>query len=321
MINSVSKPLPFLRPHLPLVSPKRRLPERKPLTIVAGFTNNNGVALAADSQEIISDYAKGTTSKITLLYCGYEWCVGISGAAEETAYLELFQEELARALFALEKYDYDKMIAITKSVLHKLHKQHIWPQRDRKSPFQSLIVTQCVAEPDSPRSLRPRLLETKDSAVVEVDAFKSIGVGTYMAKYLEDRLLKDHDTMNCSVDHLGDILILTLKEIKKAIVGCDGLTTVALFYEDGRSRYMSTAEVQDVEKLSDKLENVSLKLLLALTDPAIPESEFASIAKQASAETDAIIQRREKLIAKRKKILEDLPVYRGKTSTFRGWQG
>jgi hypothetical protein len=281
------------------------------VTIVAGFRANTGAVLAADSQEVISDYAKTTTPKIRILHQGSEWRVAIAGAADDGAYLELFQEELAAKLFPIERYDYDKMLAITKGVLHKLHKQHIWPQPDRKSPFQSLIVTQCVSEPTSPGALQPRLLETKETTVVGVGGFQSIGVGTYLAKYLEHKFLSNRLTMNSSLDHLGDVLVLMLKEVKKAIVGCDGLTSVALFYADGRHRWMTAPEIEEVEEILDRFERVNLNPLLALTDPSVSDADFTNITKQASAETESLIKMRSEIVMRRNDVLKKLPSARG----------
>jgi 20S proteasome alpha/beta subunit len=314
-----AKPLPFTKlignpfGNRPKEQFPARLPKRKDVTIVAGFTSNSGVVLAADSQEVISEYTKASTQKILVFYHAYEWCISIAGAAEDSAYLELFQNELSSKLFAdVDQYDYDKILAITKAVLHRFHKQHIWPQRDKKSPFQALIVTQCVAEPTCPEALQPRLLEIKDSAVVEVSGFRSVGVGTHMAKYLERYFLRGNMMFDAPLDHIADVMILMLKEIKKAIVGCDGLTTVSLFYADGRQRFMTTEEVKEVEELAEEMQELSLVPLLALTDPSVSDNGFAGICDSASIAMKQFMAKRSDFVTERQKVIKKLPSYRGK---------
>jgi 20S proteasome alpha/beta subunit len=283
------------------------------VTIVAGFRCNSGVVLAADSQEVISDYAKTTAQKIRVLQHSDKWRVGIAGSADDSAYLDLFEEELFdRLIEDLDEYDRRKMATVVKEVLLNLHKEHIWPQTERKSPFQSFVVTQCSGDPKDPTAWLPNLLETKETAVIPVHGFRSLGVGTYMAEYLNARFEAHQDVADASLEHLADLCILILKDVKKAVHGCDGQTTVAVFYEDGRFRYMTTNEVLAVETSADEFQKAPMKALLALHDPNITDAAFAVIAEEVGKKMMESVAQRTEFISKRKTTLDKLKSYRSK---------
>jgi hypothetical protein len=281
-----------------------RLRRRKAVTIVAGFFANSGVVLAADSQEIISEYAKTNIGKIRVLYNGDKWRVGMAGSSDQSPYLESFKEELGKELHKLETYDREKMIAITKAVLHQFHKRHIWPKKDRKSPFEALIALQCASPSDDPKTWQPTLFETHETTVTQVHGFRTVGIGTFMAEYLKEHFGGNGlDLTNASLDHLADLCVLILKEVKKAVAGCDGLTSVVLFYKDGRTRWMSTAEVRKVEIISDEFQALSTNVLMALTDPAFTEGEFSDLLDTLSKKEKEFQMKRAEFMAYRNRVI------------------
>jgi hypothetical protein len=175
------KPFPKLFV-VPRIKPSRRL-SRRHVTIVSGFLTNNAVVLAADSQELVSDFTKAFTQKIQIAnYVGH-WRLAMAGSSDHSQYIRLIESELSMRLTSLPKFDYPAIVSIIKATVHQVHKQHIWPRPSNRPEvqiiyaIQGLTTTPCRA-----------LLVSEDSAVTPVNDYMSVGIGTYLADYLKKRI-------------------------------------------------------------------------------------------------------------------------------------
>jgi hypothetical protein len=54
------------------------------VTIVVGLMLGDSAIICADSQEVVSDYAKTTTQKIRTLHSPGQWRIGLSGAGDSS---------------------------------------------------------------------------------------------------------------------------------------------------------------------------------------------------------------------------------------------
>jgi hypothetical protein len=239
------------------------------VTIVTGFLTGSSAIICADSRETIADYAKSTTQKLRVTSYG-NWRIGIAGSSDSAQYLDLFQGELELRLAPVRDFDYVKIVSIIKSTLHQLHKQHIWLRRWDRPSIQTLIALQGII-PTSSRAL----FVTQDSAVTPVSEYQSIGIGAYLANYLYERLSPSTGfTYNSPPDRMANLGVFILQQVKKSIQGCDGETTVAIFYGDGTFRYMTTDEVHEVESWMTRLDSILQPLWWHIANPSMNDSTF-----------------------------------------------
>jgi hypothetical protein len=105
------------------------------VTIAMGFMIGDAVILCADSQEVISDYAKTTTQKIRNTTFYNNWRLGIAGSADDSTYLDAYYSELQMKLSKVQQFDYVQITKIIKEELISFYKKHIWaaPKDERQS--------------------------------------------------------------------------------------------------------------------------------------------------------------------------------------------
>jgi hypothetical protein len=212
------------------------------MTIAIGFMLGNAAVICADSQEVVSDYAKTTTQKIHTLHSPQKWRVGLVGAGD-AACIELCNEEITRKIGSLQAFDYPAMLGIARETIREIHEQHIWPRQAADRPtFQMLIALQGI----NPGARA--LFFSQDSIVLPVDDYKSIGIGAYLADYLLDRIYPTPGwDYGSSAEETAMNAVFTLQQVKSAIHGCDGETLVAIFRGDGTFRWIIGSEVAQVE--------------------------------------------------------------------------
>lgn len=275
MIKPFPKPNtmpPFLRPKI------KRLPERKRVTIIAGFLAQEGWVLAADSQEIVSDYSKNTTQKIRVFTLPSGWRIAFAGAASNAGYADMLQSEILGEIAAAKGPDFKTLKKIVCSRVLHLHKQHFWI---RKSPpsVQALILLQGPGDTGEKRGVA--LLATNDSAVFGVTDYHAIGVGSYMADYLRPLCFQDRRLPAEVVENLA---IHILKQVKTAISGCDGETIIATFGFDGTMRFKTQPEVLEVERAFAEYQRALKPIIFSLAFPRMPDRYLQSHLKHFSGE-------------------------------------
>jgi hypothetical protein len=252
---------PSLSPRISIFAQKLRRQKRNRMTVVAGFCNQEAVILCADSREVIADYSKKSTKKIRVYTKSGQFQIAVAGSANHSAYLDLFEHELSRNLGILEEFDPEKFLAIIKATVHKLHKQHIWPRRNNHPAFNTLIALQELGK----NPARCGLVVTEETAVLPVRQYKCVGIGQYMADYLVSRLFPIEDAIAASpTELLVNAGVFVIREVKKAINGCDGETSVAVFENDGSFTFIN------------KFEQTASKIAIAGGQKArfIPRDEF-----------------------------------------------
>jgi hypothetical protein len=229
----------------------------------------NAVILSADSQEVVSDYSKTTTQKIRITEFFGNWRLGVAGSGD-AAYIDLFQQDLMMKLSPIKDFDYAKITSIIKATLHQLHKKHIWPRAQQKSVIQFLIAIQGI-RPTSSRGL----LATNDSALLRVAEYQSIGIGSYMADYVKGQLYPGPGAVyNAATAVVANTAVLILQQVKKAIHGCDGESLIAIFSGDGKLRWMTHDEVQEIEGWMDTFHTALLPMLMTVANPRARKDVF-----------------------------------------------
>lgn len=243
--------------------------------------------MAADSEEVISDYAKSSTQKIRITEYFNQWRLAIGGAGDGT-YIDLFEELLARRLAVFKEYEHDKIESVIRATLHEVHKKHIWPRHgDQRTSFQAIIGIQGCGERKG-RSL----LYTQDSALLRVTGtvgFKTIGVGCYLADYIIKRAIPDYGGIyNMPTEQVGNLAVHVLAEVKSPDCGIkdvDGQTNVLILdgiY--GGTRWLIDHEVKRVEQWLESYNSIQRPLMMAIANPRLPQDKFEEVLNLCSAQ-------------------------------------
>jgi hypothetical protein len=178
--------------------------------------------------------------------------------------------KLMMKLSEIHDFEYAKITSIIKATIHQLHKKHIWPRTQQKPVVQFLIAIQGI-RPTPSRGL----LVTNDSALLRVAEYQSIGIGSYMADYIEEQLYPGPGAVyNASTEVVANTAVLILQQVKKVVHGCDGESLVAIFSGDGNLRWMTHDEVQEIEGWMDKFHAAQLPMLMTVADPGVRKDVF-----------------------------------------------
>lgn len=240
------------------------------MTIALGFMLANSAVICADSEEVISDYAKSRTQKIYSLHSA-AWRIGLVGAGD-SACIELCNEEITRKITSFQSFDYPGMLGMIRETIKEIHEQHVWPRAD-KPAFSMLIALQGI----NPGARA--LLYSQDSIVLPVDHYRSIGVGSYLADYLYDRIYPTLGSgYQSSAEEAARNAVFILQQVKASIHGCDGESLVAIYHGDGTFRWVLGAEITQIESWFDGFNGSTnhLRSLLASanTDDGVFEREI-----------------------------------------------
>lgn len=241
----------------------QRPSERKDMTVVLGFLTGDGVIIASDSREVANDYSKSSIQKIHHTTFFKNWGMAIAGATNDSSYLKLFESELSFRLAEVKTFESGKIISIIRGTLHQIHKQHLWPRKDSRPSFDCIIALYGI-NPQVGRCL----FVTHDSAVVPVQEYASIGIGSHMADYLKSLAYPQvADIYNSSTSQIANFAVYMLQHIKRSVHGVDGETS-ALIIRDGAPKWMTKAEIRSLEVMADIFHSSELSVFLTLLDPS-----------------------------------------------------
>ena len=245
--------VPFPRPPwIPKPIPKR-LPARKTVTIAIGFTCNEGVVIAADSQETIEGYMKDLSKAkvrivtfpptserkgiLTCAYAGSGWSDYIETAIERADDSVRHCKSIPEAEDALRKS------------LKKFHHECIQPWatfQENQQPSVELLIGVSV-------STAFGLYHYTGTSFHRCDGHKSIGTG----QILSNSLSTTHYTYEETIETLIPLAVYVLYKVKKHGEGCGGFTQVVALKEGG-----DFAIVEGIEKFEsaiEKMEGASVK--------------------------------------------------------------
>jgi len=268
-----------MTPRLPFLPPKadppfKRKPERRRVTLIAGFLTRDAIVMAADSEEVISDYAKTSTQKIGIINFYGNWLMAIGGAGD-APYIDLFQETLHKRLSLFQKFEFSKIESVIRATLHEIHKKHIWPRHgDQKAAFQAIIAIQGLGE-----SKGRSLLYTCDSALLKINGLKgfmTIGIGGFLANYVIRRSMSPFGGIsNMPTEQVRNLAVHVLAEVKSrenGIQNVGGETNVLVIHTNGAMRWMIESEVAEVESWMDAYHRSQRSVFLAVASPRVSDS-------------------------------------------------
>jgi hypothetical protein len=201
------------------------------MTILAGFSCSFGAILCADTQETVG-YAKRNVSKIEVREERVnEFRVAIA-AAGSGPYADKLTQQLFGAICAHKEYDPGDIISDIETTVTDFHFKHFWPRADvQNAPQVELLIILQPTKDDIVPGFpgHPLLLHVAETAVNIVQETKTVGIGSWLADYILDRLYLGCGNRNY-MTALGAYLI---KEVRENVDGCGKEAEVMFFGSDG----------------------------------------------------------------------------------------
>ena len=203
-----------------------RLPEVRRMTIAVGIVANDGIVVAADTEET-SGYLKTEQTKILTVLCSppvndknvrqLSGSCLISGAGNSD-HLDALKDELA--LVFLQNPTASSPLEIKSAFgkcLKSFYRDHIipfaaFPIEDRPDVSMLMAVN---------RNHQSMLLFTNRSVVGHAMLYKAVGIGSIFAKILLDRLWN-----RATVEEIQVLAAYVVFMVKESVEGCGKLTQV-----------------------------------------------------------------------------------------------
>lgn len=215
-----------------MIAPKRLLPRRKGVTIVAGFRSYEGIVICADTQETVNNLSKSNVSKVIFQPSGQygqshalstdDLAVAFCGASDNGAFVDKLVENAWED--AQMGTSFDEVCILIESSIEKTYKRYGQIYQTGSCPSADLIYGVKMFGTS-------KLFSASGPIVLERKTHYSGGVGYYMADFLSSRMY--HDSMS-----LRQCVILAayiLFQAREHVDGCGGESQIAVLRDDGVS--------------------------------------------------------------------------------------
>jgi 20S proteasome alpha/beta subunit len=225
------------RPKPPFVQPNpKRLPQRKAMTIAAGFICNDGVVLCADTQETISGYIKTYDGKVsTSVYKNLVICVAGTG---ESDYIKTATQQLTCDFPECKTFS-EVQLTMEERLSNFFNKNispwSVFTQHERPS-VELLIGMSGV-------NMGHHLFHYSGTSFRRTDS-KAIGAGVLLATDLINR----HSHGNYSLEELTSLAVYILSKAKQGVDGCGGHTHVMALRKNRDFAFTEDRDVENMEK-------------------------------------------------------------------------
>jgi hypothetical protein len=251
-----------LAPKLRQPAPKAgRLPERKRMTIVAGFCSGDGAILCADSYESAKDYYKATVQKVRIhpLKSGI---FGFGGAGSASL-CDALESHLVDALKGTARGD--DRVEIIREQVGVFFQRHIWP-----NPLQPEVASVMLLSGKPPILLR----QGTDSTVTPFADYTSVGIGSYVADKWKT-LLFPFGCNGIPLDQLAAAAVCILWHVKQNVEGCGERTSIHTFSDGGYGgHHGSPVLISSFEAAYKEIHLAYGQLLARVSDPRGSSSQF-----------------------------------------------
>jgi 20S proteasome alpha/beta subunit len=252
-----------LKPQQEFTSRKRLL-ERKAVTIIAGFKFEEGVVLCADTQETIGEIIKNQVPKLRIekqTQAGSNMAVAFCGATDSGPFIEkltgLAWEEARTAK------DLDNACLRIEKTIKNVYAEFGDIFQNGRMPDATLIFGITMDG-------RSRLFEAEGPIVNEKTDYAVAGIGQYLARFLVNRLYTPFLTANQCVILAAYVLSLT----KEYVEGCGGDSHVALLRDKKSSGRVHAKLVEEVTELCKFADFEGGRLMRSMADMECTDEEF-----------------------------------------------
>ena len=231
----LSAPLRQLLPRLPNPIIPRRLPERRPMTIIAGFACRDGFLFAADTKHSIPGWMQMEAGKLfTNEYpCGGRTLFAISGHVH---YAKMMVQHCERQLSELssEQFTLDSCRSTIERVICEDYANHIYPHPEPRPSVEFLVGAY------SPISKMAGMFSTEETSVNRLYGYDCRGSGAYLGHFLlRDTYKHIRRASRYRIDRVHEIHQITLhvihaiRRIKSYDDSCGNATDIGWIGHNG----------------------------------------------------------------------------------------
>jgi len=217
------------KPYVKETRTYERLPQRKQMTIAIGMMAQDGLVVAADTQESTGDYMKGAKGKMACFYVhDGDWADScIVAGAGDSGHVHALIEELGQTFQAadpkMQIYSFAKksppsLQSEFRDCVKRFYKEHIIPfssYPERKRPDVEMLIA-CQ------RKTMMGIFTSEKTVVNHSSPYKAIGFGSTFAELF---LTKLWDGM--SIEQAEILAAYVVFLAKESVESCGKFTTIA----------------------------------------------------------------------------------------------
>jgi 20S proteasome alpha/beta subunit len=241
----------------------KRLPERKAVTIIAGFRCADGIVICSDTQETSGpskrDVPKlryegrrlATDTPLAVAFCG-------------SGYGPLIDKLIDESWNNIEQLcAMDEVCAEIERTIKKLYQEYGKIYQRGQCPTAELIYGVKTAEGH-------KLFSANGPIVNERPEYYSSGQGYYMADFLASRMFSKYLSLQQSVILAAYVLFQT----KEHVEGCGGESHIAILRDDGDCGLIDVNRIDVLTKLLESADSHLGGLLLQVADLQMADTEL-----------------------------------------------
>lgn len=267
MLKPLSKP-----PQEPAPKPKR-FPERKAVTIAAGFKCPGGIVLCADTQETVAGLSKRHVPKLrvepsgfllaTSALRGYDLAVAFCGSTDNGPFLDEIVETAWKSVQEAESLD-DACEKIRVSIKESY--------REAGEVYQTGYCPSANLIYGVKKGGQSKLFEASGPSVNEKNSYCSAGAGYYMADFLASRMYSHELTIQQCIILAAYVLF----EAKEHVDGCGGDSHIAVLRNNGHSGLEDSLKIKSITEMLQSIDTHLGRLVLDSANFDLDEERFAA---------------------------------------------
>lgn len=261
---------PFPGPSLPKLKPKR-LPERKAVTIIAGFKSPQGIIVCADTQETVGNLSKRNVPKVRfepsgvrehLLLSGVsDLAVAFCGAANNGPFIDKIVDRAWEAAQHTTSID-EACLTIENSIKATYQEFGQIYQRGYCPEAELIYGVKMSGE--------SRLFNAFGAIINEKETYSTGGIGYYMADFLASRMYQRHlNIYQCAI-----LAAYILFQAKEHVDGCGGESQIAVLKNEGASGLAGAGSVDKITELVRLADSVAGEIIIKMADVDIDRPQF-----------------------------------------------
>ncbi len=262
----------FNHPKPPYIVPRpKRLPERKAVTIIAGFKSSEGIVVCADTQETISNLSKRNVPKVRfepsgirehILLAGVnDLAVAFCGAANNGPFIDKIVDQAWDAVQQTTSLD-DACMAIENSI-KQTYQEFGQIYQPGYCPEAELIYGVKMHG-------NSRLFSAFGPIVNERDTYSTGGAGYYMADFLASRMYSGFlNVYQCAI-----LAAYILYQAKEHVNGCGGESHIAVLSNNGTSGLAASSNIEKITKLVQLADQAAGDIIIQMADLDLGKEKF-----------------------------------------------
>ena len=252
----------------------KRLPERKHVTIIAGFKSEDGIIICGDTQETQGDNKRNVNkirvepqhAEMLKIMAGVDLAVAFGGAGHGP-FVDMIIDKSWHAASSTKSIT--EAASAIESEIKRIYKEYGGIYQRGQCPYAEILYG-IKADGES------RLFMASGPIIVEKEEYETSGTGSPLANYLASKMYGARLTLyQCLI-----LATYVLLQTKGHVEGCGGESHIAVLRNDGRCGLVDKRRVEAITSLLDSADTCAGRLLLRSADLTASESDLEKYTKE-----------------------------------------